>query len=89
MIQLLLILISILYGFLYSLSTKKINNLIIYTIITIIYIIAYIFIIYQLYNGKISPILKISLITGYIMCQIITKNVKKHKKTTINNIKMI
>lgn len=76
MIQLVLIFISILFGFLYSLLSRKIKNIIIYSFVTLLFVFGYVFIIYKLYNGNVSLILKISLIVGYIMCKVLVNKSK-------------
>lgn len=88
MIQLLLIIISIIYGFLYSLLTTKLKlNKINYIILTIIMTLIYVLIIYKLYNGNLSFVLKLSLITGYILCKVLKNKCKASKKNKdyINN----
>lgn len=69
------------FGLLYQLTSKK------YFFITISFIMAtliYIFIIYNINNGKINYILKISLICGFILynkCKIYLKKCKYLKNT--------
>ena len=80
MIQFLLVLLSILYGFLYSLTSNLFKkNLILFSIYTILATLLYVFILYKLYNGNISFLLKISLVLGYILCKVTIKNVKLKK----------
>ena len=80
MIQFLLVLLSILYGFLYSLTSNLFKkNLILFSIYTILATFLYVFILYKLYNGNITILLKLSLILGYILCKVTIKNVKFKK----------
>lgn len=75
--QLLLILISFVFGYFY-LYISKLNNFKM-LITTVIYTILYIYIIYLLNDGTINYILKISLILGYLLnnkCKILPKKRK-------------
>lgn len=75
--QLLLILISFIFGYFY-LYISKLNNFKM-LITTVIYTILYIYIIYLLNDGNINYILKISLILGYLLnnkCKILPKKRK-------------
>ena len=75
--QLLLILISFIFGYFY-LYISKLNNFKM-LITTVIYTILYIYIIYLLNDGTINYILKISLILGYLLnnkCKILPKKRK-------------
>lgn len=75
--QLILILISFIFGYFY-LYISKLNNFKI-LITTVIYTILYIYIIYLLNDGTINYILKISLILGYLFnnkCKILSKKCK-------------
>lgn len=78
--QLILILISIIFGYLYAFFK---NTKIIYLlIITILSTILYIFVLYILNDGIINLPLKLSLIIGYILnqkCQILLKKCKIEK----------
>ena len=81
MIELLLVFISFLYGFIFRIITKKLNNnIILYSIFSFLFVCLYVFTMYKLYNGKISLLLKISLIAGYIICKVLENNVKLKKK---------
>lgn len=75
--QLILILISFIFGYFY-LYISKLNNFKM-LIATVIYTILYIYIIYLLNDGTINYILKISLILGYLFnnkCKILSKKCK-------------
>ena len=75
--QLLLILISFIFGYFY-LYISKLNNFKM-LITTVMYTILYIYIIYLLNDGTINYILKISLIFGYLLnnkCKILPKKRK-------------
>ncbi len=75
--QLLLILISFIFGYFY-LYISKLNNFKM-LITTVMYTILYIYIIYLLNDGTINYILKISLILGYLLnnkCKILPKKRK-------------
>lgn len=75
--QLILILISFIFGYFY-LYISKLNNFKM-LITTVIYTILYIYIIYLLNDGTINYILKISLILGYLFnnkCKILSKKCK-------------
>ena len=66
--QLFQIIISITLGFIYGLIFQKLNkNHLITLIITLLLTIFYITIIYYLNNGIINYILKISIISGFII----------------------
>lgn len=81
MIELLLVIISILYGFFYRIITKLLRkNIILYSLFSMFIICLYVFIMYKLYNGKISLLLKLSLIAGYLICKVLENNVKFKKK---------
>lgn len=81
MIELLLVIISILYGFFYRIITKLLrNNIILYSLFSMLIVCLYVFTMYKLYNGKISLLLKLSLIIGYLICKVLENNVKFKKK---------
>ena len=82
MIQFILIIISIIYGFIYGIITSLLKkNIILFSLFSILATFLYVFILYKLYNGNISLLLKISLVIGFILCKVLEKTVKlkKHK----------
>ena len=80
MIELALVLISFIFGVTSYISYRiSKNNTILFAILILLNTLLFIYITYILYNGKISLILKISIITGFILCKVIEKNVKFHK----------
>lgn len=75
--QLLLIILSILLGYLYAYITK-LNNTKMF-ILTILFTLIYIYILFLLNDGIINYILKIALILGYILnykCKTLIKKCK-------------
>lgn len=77
--QLLLILISIIYGFISAYIFSKINKYHILILLSLfILTIIYIYIIYLLNNGSINYILKINIILGWYLYY---KSVKFNKKS--------
>lgn len=77
---LLLILISISYGFLYAILFKylKANHLLMF-ITSILLTLLYIFMVYKLNNGIINYILKLSLIGGFYIYYKLSNQLKKRK----------
>ena len=84
MIELALVLISFIFGVTSYLSYRiSKNNTILFASLILLNTFLFIYITYILYNGKISLILKISIVTGFILCKVVEKNVKFHKEKNI------
>ena len=85
MIHFYLVLLSIFYGAVYYLLFKLTkNNILIYFLTTTIHTIIYVIILYFLYNGKITLLLKLSLILRFIRFKYIVKKCKDNKNSIHN-----
>lgn len=71
MIQFLLVVFSLFYGFVYCFVTRGINHVLVYVLVTLGFVLGYVFVIFKLYDGVVFLVLKLSLLFGYFLCKVL------------------